>query len=155
MTALPQHPLNSGQGAEPGLVDPASGLASDYLNQFHEVIMLLDLVGEDSDCLAELDGWFPRSYLGHFGASALAERAMVIDAYMRCTPVTRRLFDRLCAETGNMVAAGLDALMRGGPTSSAAIAPAARVLANELRTAIRRLEDIIHPGGVGRPAMGL
>ncbi len=154
MTALPQHPLALGRSTEPGLVDPASGLASDYLNQFHEVILLLDLVSQDGECLAELDGWFPRSYLGHFGASTLAERAMVIDAYMRCTPVTRRLFDRLCAETGNMVSAGLDALMRGEPTGNVAIAPAARVLASELREAVHRLEEVIHPRGLGRPTIG-
>lgn len=155
MTALPHHPLTLGQPATPGLVDAASGLAGDYLNQFHEVILLLDLVSEGGDCLADLDGWFPRSYLGHFGASTLAERAMVIDAYMRCMPVTRRLFDRLCAETGNMVSAGLDALIRGGSTGDAAIVPAARVLASELREAVRRLEEIIHPRALGRPAMGL
>ena len=132
-------------GDDPGLLDPASGLAGDYLNQFHEVLMLLESAIEDPDFLDDLSQWYPRSYIGHFGASRLADRTQVIDAYTRCAPVTRRAFDMLCTETSAMVSTGLDTLMRAWPAGGPAVAPAARVLAEELRHAISRLRKIIHP----------
>jgi hypothetical protein len=133
------------RAGDPGLLDPASGLAGDYLNQFHEVLMLLESAIDDPDFIEDLSHWYPRSYVGHFGASRLVERARVIDAYMHCAPVTRRMFDTLCTETSAMVSTGLDALIRAWPAGGPAVAPAARVLAGELRLAITRLQKIIHP----------
>ena len=129
----------------PGLLDPASGLAGDYLNQFHEVLMLLESAIEDPDFLQDLSQWYPRSYIGHFGASRLADRAQVIDAYTRCAPVTRRAFDMQCTETSAMVSNGLETLMRAWPAGGAGVAPGGRVLADELRRPIARLRKIIHP----------
>ncbi len=153
MNALSHHDLRPAAG-DPGLLDPASGLAGDYLNQFHEVLMLLESAIDDPDFLSDLGQWYPRSYVGHFGASRLDDRARVIDAYMQCAPVTRRAFDTLCAETSAMVSTGLDALMRAWPAGGGAVAPAARVLAEELRQAITRLRKIIHPEQVEPFATG-
>jgi hypothetical protein len=62
-------------------INPATGLATDYLNHFNEAIMLLEMLSSCPDCRDDLLAWKPASYREHFAASRFKGRAMAIAAY--------------------------------------------------------------------------
>ena len=44
-------------------------LATDYLNHFNELVMVLDLIPDMPECLEDARGWMPKSYEDHFADS--------------------------------------------------------------------------------------
>lgn len=62
-------------------INPKTFLATDYLNHFNEVIMLLEMLEEIPSCAADIAGWRPMSYIEHFQASGLADRELALEAY--------------------------------------------------------------------------
>ena len=59
-------------------INPATGLASDYLNHFNEAIMLLEMLSSCPDCRGDFLSWQPRSYREHFQASRFKGRLLAI-----------------------------------------------------------------------------
>ncbi|HEY5598367.1 MAG TPA: hypothetical protein VIK47_06140, partial [Kiloniellales bacterium] len=45
-------------------------LATDYLNHFNEVIMLIGMIPDMPECLRDAQAWQPKSYEEHFRDSA-------------------------------------------------------------------------------------
>ena len=62
-------------------INPDTMLATDYLNHFNEVVMLLEMIADMPDCLDELKAWRPRSYKEHFQDSGFSDRELAIEAY--------------------------------------------------------------------------
>jgi hypothetical protein len=86
-------------------INPATGLASDYLNHFNEAIMLLEMVASCPDCLADLHRWQPLSYREHFQASRFKGRDLAIAAYEATDPATRDCLDTLADTMTSMIVA--------------------------------------------------
>ena len=76
-------------------INPATGLATDYLNHFNEAIMLLELVATMPECLPDLMEWRPMSYQDHFAGSAFKDRELAVAAYDAADPVARTDLERL------------------------------------------------------------
>jgi hypothetical protein len=68
-------------------------LANDCLNNFNEVVMLLEMVPDMPDVLEDLKEWTPVTYLKHFEASGLSENQLAIEAYERDPERFCRPFD--------------------------------------------------------------
>lgn len=85
-------------------------LATDYLNHVNEIVMLLELVPDAPECLADCRAWQPLSYAGHFEQSAIADRDLAIEAYPWSPPQYKEPFDRLVAEMNRLVALSVDRL---------------------------------------------
>lgn len=81
------------------------------------------------------NGPAPRS-----GDAALDEAARLGGAYGDALPIVRRRFDALVSETAAWSAVAVQALLKGGGKAPPA---AARRLADELRTAIKRLTALL------------
>jgi hypothetical protein len=81
-------------------IKPATGLSTDYLNHFAEVVMVLEMSSASPECLADLREWRPKTYVEHFAASRFSNRDQVIAAYQAAKPVVREALDR-AAETLN------------------------------------------------------
>ena len=62
-------------------INPVTRLATDYLNHFHEAIMLLEMLSEYPDYLDDLLAWRPLSYREHFSRSHFRDRQLAILAY--------------------------------------------------------------------------
>ena len=123
-------------------IDPHTGLASDFLNQFNEVLMLLEVTGSDSDLGRDLHGWRPRGYVEHFETSHLRDSALVIEAYALCPVSVRRRFDRLSADLSAFILNGLaDLRLIDGEAAQ----DARRALAERIRRRVESLSAIIHP----------
>jgi hypothetical protein len=76
-------------------INPATGLASDYLNHFNEAIMLLDLLSSCPECRDDFLAWQPMSYRQHFAASHFKGRDLAIAAYDAADPSLRGCLDTL------------------------------------------------------------
>ena len=56
-------------------------LATDYLNHFNEIVMLIEMVPDMPDMIEECRIWQPKSYQQHFRDSGFSEKALAIEAY--------------------------------------------------------------------------
>ncbi len=128
-------------------VNAVTGLATDFLNQFNEVSMLLDMIASDPSMIEDLEAWRARDYIAHFAASGFADRHLVLEAYQLSPPLTRRRFDALCGELADILGQGLAFLANCRTAGAeAALAPAAEALRDELHMHLDRLDTLIHAG---------
>jgi hypothetical protein len=89
-------------------ISEATLLASDYLNHFHELVMLLEAVSSEPEDFAEdLFAWKPLTYEEHFAESGFRDKNLAIVAYHRAPPRIRARFDdaveRLHSEATKLV----------------------------------------------------
>lgn len=85
-------------------------LATDYLNHFNEIIMLMELIPDAPECLEDCRAWEPKSYVQHFHDSSIADRDLAIAAYPYSPPEFRGTFDYVVAEMNRLVATALPAI---------------------------------------------
>jgi len=76
-------------------INPATGLATDYLNHFNEAIMLLEMLGSCPECVDDFRAWKPMSYREHFAQPHYKHRSLAIDAYEQADPLARQYLDTL------------------------------------------------------------
>ena len=62
-------------------IHPESGLATDYLNHFNEVAMLLEMLADMPDMAEEVLAWAPCAYTEHFVRTGYAGADTVIAAW--------------------------------------------------------------------------
>lgn len=76
-------------------INPATGLATDYLNHFNEATMLLEMLSSCPDCIEDFLAWRPLSYGEHFAASRFKDRHVAIAAYSQADPAARHCLETL------------------------------------------------------------
>ena len=123
-------------------INPATGLATDYLNYFNEAIMLLEMLSSCPDCRDDFLGWRPKSYREHFEASRFKGRALAIAAYDAADPSLRGCLDTL-AGTMTAVLEATRAAMSSDIAPQAAVALAERAAAL-LRPLVARAGAVIN-----------
>jgi hypothetical protein len=79
-------------------INPDTYLATDYLNHFNEIIMLLEMLPDMPEVTEDICEWEPKSYPEHFERSSFTEKALAIEAYRRSPPIVRRDFDLVIQE---------------------------------------------------------
>lgn len=62
-------------------INPDTGLATDYLNHFNEVVMLMEMLPDMRDCAEDVLEWKPASYCEHFEQSAFKDKDLAVLAY--------------------------------------------------------------------------
>ena len=106
----------TGTGAEPEdlgalirgkNINGTSYLATDYLNHFGEVIMLLELLPDMPDCFDEIKEWQPKSYAQHFLDSGFQDAEIIVRAYENAPRPFRQAFDRVVAWMNKVILEGL------------------------------------------------
>jgi len=90
-------------------INESTLLASDYLNHFHELVMLLEAISSEPRGFADdLLSWRPLTYEEHFFESGFRDKNLAIAAYRRAPPKIRARFDeavaRLHGEAATLVA---------------------------------------------------
>lgn len=85
-------------------------LATDYLNHFNEIIMLMELIPDAPECLEDCRAWEPKSYVQHFQDSSIADRDLAIAAYPYSPPQFRGPFDYVVGEMNRLVSTALPAI---------------------------------------------
>jgi hypothetical protein len=128
-------------------INPSSFLATDYLNHFNEVVMLMEMVPDMPDMVDDVMAWEPRGYTEHFEQSVFADKALAIEAYQAAPAATKARFDAVIADLDNQI---VDIqIMLSGVDTSASMDPALAdrlmmAIVNELRPAIDRASGIIN-----------
>lgn len=78
-------------------------LATDYLNHFNEVIMLLEMVPDMPECLEDVKEWQPKSYEDHFAHSTFSDKELAVLAYENAPSGYRDPFDKTTNEINDKV----------------------------------------------------
>lgn len=89
-------------------INPGSFLATDYLNLYNEVFMLLEMIPDMPDMIEELEGWQPKSYSEHFNETNFAGKDMAIQAYTICPDHIKLPFDLLVARLDQLILSTLE-----------------------------------------------
>lgn len=63
-------------------INPATGLATDYLNHYNEVAMMIASLSDMPDMFETVLDWRPVSYPAHFIRTNFADRGLAIAAYI-------------------------------------------------------------------------
>ena len=133
------------------LVNPASGLANDYLNIFNEIVMMIDLLPEMPDLADDIGAWTPVTYRAYSAHSTLAGRERALHVYDGLDPHFRRTFERCASALSRAARAAcdnvLDATARQARDDLAAICADH---ANRLRLRLDRMADMVNSGAIQR-----
>ena len=88
-------------------IDPQTLLATDYLNHFNEIVMLLELIPDMPECLEDAEAWTPKSYQDHFRDSQFRDRDLAVEAYEHVPHCYREPFDDVISQMNRIVPVGL------------------------------------------------
>jgi hypothetical protein len=122
-------------------INPATGLATDYLNHFNEITMLLGLVPDMPEVMDEIRAWCPSSYEQHFARSGFTGRALAIAAYRATDPAIRTALDETVASLEAAIGDVVAALDAAPPEVYPGIVACAEA---EIRPLMGRASAIIH-----------
>ena len=78
-------------------VHPDTGLATDYLNHFNEVVMLLEMLPDMPDFAEEVLAWEPVPYEEHFERTNYVGKETVIAAYAAVDHVLKAHLETIVA----------------------------------------------------------
>jgi hypothetical protein len=78
-------------------------LATDYLNHFNEIIMLLEMIPSMPECYEDAAEWQPKSYAQHFRDSGFSDAELAILAYENAPENFRQAFDTTVAAMDRLV----------------------------------------------------
>jgi hypothetical protein len=125
--------------AEGTNISPETLLATDYLNHFNEIVMMLDMVPDMPDLVEDCAEWQPKSYPAHFADSTFRDKDLAIEAYTHCPAEYRRPFDETVA---HMDALALSTVARMQEALAAGETEAVGVMAHAASRALQRLMDM-------------
>ncbi|HVI52887.1 MAG TPA: hypothetical protein VM661_16890 [Candidatus Sulfotelmatobacter sp.] len=89
-------------------INPQTLLATDYLNHFNEIIMMLEMIPDVPECLEEAREWQPKSYQDHFRDSQFRDKELAIEAYDHVPSKFRAAFENVISQMNALVAASID-----------------------------------------------
>ena len=112
MDGLPTHSRTIGLLVKGKNINRETLLATDYLNHFNEIVMLLDLVPTMPECIEDAKAWAPKSYQDHFLDSAFTDKDLAILAYYNAPRRFREPFDEAVADMNELVAEGVAAIVQ-------------------------------------------
>jgi hypothetical protein len=86
-------------------INPATGLATDYLNHYNEVAMLIATLADMPDMSDAILDWRPVGYPTHFGRSGFGERGLAIAAYVLAERDVKQQFRSACKDVESCISA--------------------------------------------------
>ncbi len=87
-------------------------LATDYLNHFNEIIMLIGMIPDMPELLEECRQWHPKSYQDHFRDSTFSDKELAIAAYDHVPLKYRQPFEETIQRINEAVTLLLDQIGR-------------------------------------------
>jgi hypothetical protein len=84
-------------------ISPRTGLATDYLNHFNEVAMLIGMLTDMPEAAEDVIAWQACSYGEHFRRSGFRDRDLAIEAFDLIEPPTRQAFQEALHQAENAV----------------------------------------------------
>lgn len=78
-------------------------LATDYLNHFNEVVMLMGMLADMPEMFEDIQAWAPKTYAEHFRDSTFSDRDLAIEAYGAAPARYRQPFDATIAQLNDAI----------------------------------------------------
>ena len=120
-------------------IDPQTLLATDYLNHFNEIVMLIELIPDMPECLEDAEAWQPKSYQDHFRDSQFRDRELAVEAYEHVPRCYREPFDDVISQMNRIVPLGLQ---RIGEIVGADQPERLRMICSEVSQRLQKMIDI-------------
>lgn len=79
-------------------INPITHLATDYLNHFNEVLMLMELLPTMPDMAGDVMTWSPKDYISHFQDSSFQGKELAIAAYRVAPRTVKKPFEQTISE---------------------------------------------------------
>jgi len=70
-------------------------LATDYLNHFNEIVMLIEMLPSMPECFEDIAMWQPKTYEDHFSDSGFKDKELAILAFQWAPELVRKRFDEV------------------------------------------------------------
>jgi len=94
--------------AEGTNINPQTLLATDYLNHFNEIVMMLEMIPDMPECLEDAQAWHPKSYQDHFRDSQFRDKDLAVEAYEHVPPRFRKPFEDVIAQMNILIATAVE-----------------------------------------------
>jgi len=120
-------------------IDPLTLLATDYLNHFNEIVMLLELIPDMPECFEDAEAWAPKTYQDHFSQSQFRDRDLAVAAYDHVPARYREPFDDVVAQMNRMVLWGLQRIRE---VSSSEHPDRLRLVCTDISRHLQKMIDI-------------
>ncbi|WKW50632.1 hypothetical protein [Rhodomicrobium lacus] len=135
----------------PHLINPTSGIANDFLNQYNEALLLIEnlpvLLPEMID---ELLAWKPKSYVAYFESSPLSGGDIAITVYQLIDVDFRNAFEKQLALLNAITQQAIYLIRvmqsKAGELTSENVEGFCRVIAKRLRIEIEKAVDLVNHG---------
>jgi hypothetical protein len=138
-------PDDAAAEAADALPSACADLSNDFLNHYSEVLMLIEMAGDDPAIGAELQDWRPVSYPAYFASSELRRAPAALAAYEALPEARRQAFEKLVAAMDTLATMAVFALQ---PPSTPESAPVViEATAPALRELIAKAAAFLNSGG--------
>jgi hypothetical protein len=87
-------------------------LATDYLNHFNEVVMMMEMIPDMPDCMEDVAEWAPKTYKQHFADSFFSDKDLAIEAYDFAPSVLRDHFETTVGQANRLVELSVERLTK-------------------------------------------
>lgn len=128
-------------------INADSFLATDYLNHFNEIVMLLEMVPDMPDMAEDCMDWEPASYEKHFEESGFAAKDLAIEAYHNAPTQFKEPFDRIINELDAIIEATLNGLRAVNVAERGVSPQAASLISNrvaQMQDYLAKMNRLIH-----------
>jgi len=85
-------------------------LATDYLNHFNEIVMVLEMVPDFPDFLDDARNWTPKSYVEHFQGSGFSDKDLAVAAYAQVPERFKQPFEQTIDQINRLMAISIQRL---------------------------------------------
>ncbi len=85
-------------------------LATDYLNHFNEIIMLIEIIPDMPELIIDVKKWRPKSYIEHFQASSFVDKDLAVEGYNYVPANYKKAFEYLIDEMNLIILSVIDNL---------------------------------------------
>ncbi|MFZ5930574.1 MAG: hypothetical protein ACOY15_05090 [Pseudomonadota bacterium] len=119
-------------------------LATDYLNHFNEIIMLIDMISDMPECIEDVAAWEPKSYQDHFRDSSFSDRELAVAAYELVPAQYRLPLERLISQLNALVQQVAARLMEASVAENQEEIAATALFGPEMRRLVEKAGAIIN-----------
>lgn len=123
------------------LVNPASGLANDYLNLFNEILMLIEQLPVMPELFEDLLAWKPVTYQEYFARSILPGSRSALADYNRLSPGFRSRFEATVDDLDRLATGTVASIRRHIKTKGTDDQPTLAAICEKATVALREKLD--------------
>ena len=143
--------MSSLENRAAALVNPASGIANDYLNHFNEVLLLIEnLPALLPEMVDELLAWRPVSYRNYFTNSPLPGAVATLEIYDSLDADFRADFESMAVMLDKIILESIEVIKSArredGTLEADEISDTCETLAQRLRKVLDRTADLVNHG---------